>query len=212
MVDAARQADKQPDLQLTVLGLRPRQARRLAGQELHHALVPLSLQHVRQEAGLAGERDELPKVVDGRPPQVVQVVRHGRGQPRVDLLRLRVRVVLDLAQDRLHAGHVVVNLLLQIRRQQADELLGLARGAPQDRSALPLHLPEALLLGPPQALIVRLVVVGQRDQRVLRHDQQHDAPEQLVEAGVAAQALGRPWMPLEAREPQDVGDPRRTEA
>jgi len=76
MTEAARQAAEQPDLEVSLCRLRPRQAARLARQQLHHALVPLPLQHLVQEAGLARERNELPEVLEGRPPEVVQVVRH----------------------------------------------------------------------------------------------------------------------------------------
>mmetsp|Transcript_70405 Transcript_70405/g.205921 ORF Transcript_70405/g.205921 Transcript_70405/m.205921 type:complete len:264 (+) Transcript_70405:1030-1821(+) len=212
MADAAHQtAEEQPNLQLTVHRLRPRHASGLARQQLHHALVSFALQHLLQEARLARQGNELLEVLDGRPAEVVQVVRHAGRELRVHLLRLRVGVVLDPAQYGLHAAHMVIDLLLEICREHAHELLRLAGGPAQDRAALPLQLGEATLLGLPQP-VVRLVEVGQGHERVLGHDDQHDTSDKLITARVLAHALGGPRMPCEAGEAQDVADPGRTES
>mmetsp|Transcript_106702 Transcript_106702/g.283830 ORF Transcript_106702/g.283830 Transcript_106702/m.283830 type:complete len:433 (-) Transcript_106702:110-1408(-) len=211
-VDVAHQAaEEQTDLQVAVPRLRSGQASCLAREQPDHALVPLALQHLLEEARLAREGDELPEVLDGRLPEAVEVVRHAGGKALIELLCLRILVMLNPSKDCLHASHVVVHLLLQIRRKEADQLLGLFGRAPQNGPALPLKFSKTTLLLQPQA-VIRLIKVGPRDERVLRHDKEHEAPQELVEACVLANAFVGPRVPCEARELQDVRQPAEAEA
>mmetsp|Transcript_27308 Transcript_27308/g.75961 ORF Transcript_27308/g.75961 Transcript_27308/m.75961 type:complete len:508 (+) Transcript_27308:441-1964(+) len=177
-------------------------------ENLHHALLLHPVEGVGKEAGRRRQRDQLLEVLHGRLTELVKVASHHFNQP---VVHARCRGIgplsLDLLEDRPHAIDVLFDLVVEVGGKHAGHFLSLAIGPRKYIGALALELAEVLLLLQAE-LIAVLVVIRERHGRVLEHEQQDDAPHELVNAGVLPEAFLGPRRLGEARELKDVYEPR----